>query len=612
MKNIFFLFSFIMFFCAASAQENVPTWSGQKNDKPAQQAPLLIIKKDPAVIQTKQGWAKGTENADVTLKIPGSVGNVEVPGGGYQRPSQTLIIKQNPTGKNAKNNASALTQPPTIMISVPVCTGGQVLQGGTCGCVAPQVLTGGVCTVPTPCVAPPNTNSNELCSAYFNDPSWTGNVIRSTTWSCPTLYGSPISANGLDTSGCIKQQICNNVKPPDSVEYLTCTQAGYGGPGVTGNVKFINTYSCPNIYGPPAQTFVVDNSACTSTPSCVAQGSGTESAACDAPLNGQKTRNFSDNSCTGRSYTGWDTSGCSATACQNTGTGNEQAACDAGQSGFKSRTWTDNTCSGRSYSAWNTAGCSTNSCADYANGTESAACDSPYNGTKYRAYTDNNCNGRSYGPWDTNSCVIGNACGTTGTGIENAVCDGGASGSKTRTWSDNNCYGRTYGAWDSSQCLSAGSGAGSCTDLGAGIDVAVCDDPLSGFKRRRWTNNSCAGFNYGPWDTSDCKQPQRCDQRVVTTMQACPAPQSGQLTLRETVDCNGNITASNQDTSSCVAPLTCPGPKMIDITLWPNGAQKSFTQLEFALALDGKSCLTVTNEKYTCNQAGSCSVSGGL
>jgi len=267
------------------------------------QAPLIIIKKNTAVSAVTQGWAVGEQNVQRTIVVPG---RGEGQSGGN---ASTVTLKQNPTGSNVKTNENALTQPPTILISLPTCTGGQVLTGSVCACPAGQTWNGSTCIVQPLCnsLLPANSSSLTACTVYYGSIFWTGNVVNSITWSCPSTYGVPVSTPSVDTSGCVPIAPCT--LPANSSDVIACSTY-YGNPAYTGSVISTSTWSCPSPIGSPIVSVSVNNSGCVLPPTCT-QTPGSQTSNCSAGFTGTRTRSTSTNSCTGAvTYGSWDTSSC--------------------------------------------------------------------------------------------------------------------------------------------------------------------------------------------------------------------------------------------------------------------------------------------------------------
>lgn len=507
--------------------------SASSSTQGAGQSPLLIIKKNTGVSSVSQGWAIGTQNANTTIKVPTrNLDNGQLVDG-----TVSVTIKQNPTGSNVKNNVSALTQPPTIVIEQPTCVGGQVLTAGVCACPSGSNWNGSTCVVQVPCVAPPSTSTTQSCTTYYGSPSWTGNVIFTTTYTCPLPFG-PVNINtSTDTSNCAPLVLCNSIKPADSSSSQTCASY-YSNTNYTGNVYFYTTWSCPTMTGAPVSSSSTDTSQCVLKPITCVPNSTTSSSACVAPFTGGTQVTTTTVTCPSGQYgapstsSNTDTSAC--TMCSNTSE-SQSAACDAGFSGTKTRTKFTNSCTGSvSYSSWDTSSCV--GCSQI-EGSQTSACTSGV-GTRTRTTYTNSCTGAvSYGSWDTSGC---STCYDNET-YENASCGAGYTGSsyKSRLVRTNSCTGAvSYGSWDTSTCESCSSSTST--------ETSSC--PFAGTRTRTVTTNSCSGTSYGAWDSSGCSCPG-----TEVSYGVCPAPQSGTTVITKTYSGASCTASTSTDTSGCVS-----------------------------------------------------------
>ena len=273
------------------------------------QAPLLIIKKNTSVSAVTRGWAVGTQNGSAALRVPSA--SSQIP--------DTVTVKQNPTGNNVKNNESALTQPPTIVFSLPTCTGGQTIVGSVCACTGGLVWDGSNCVPPIPCasVKPADSSTSQSCSTYYGSPAYSGSVSVNTTWSCPSTYATPSSSVSYNASGCAAIPPCSSILPATSTSNPSCSSY-FGNAGYTGTVSIRTTWSCPSTYASPVSSDSTNTSACSLQPVTCTPGSSSSTSACPAPFVGGAQYTTNTTSCpTGpfglpSSTSSTNTSGCIA------------------------------------------------------------------------------------------------------------------------------------------------------------------------------------------------------------------------------------------------------------------------------------------------------------
>ena len=94
------------------------------------------------------------------------------------------------------------------------------------------------------------------------------------------------------------------------------------------------------------------------------------------------------------------------------------------------------------------------------------------------------------------------------------------------------------------------------------------------------------------WNGSDCVPPINfvCPAGGPQNWPACSCP-AGQ--------------SWNGATCAPVA-MTCPPPTIINVVLWPNGFQKSYTMVEYTPSSDGRSCIA-EYDNFNCDRGGRCS-----
>lgn len=293
-----------------------------------------------------------------------------------------------PWGQSLKHDA--LGNPYCVPNS---CPSNQVLQpdGISCACSAGLVWDGASCIA---ACTPSSYTESASCSAGFS-----GTMSRIVTNTCPS--GTP-SYGAWNTSSCVPNAVSC---PADDYVPTACLSG-------SGTAYAVYTYvgsSCVRTYAGR------DDSGCSSGSTCPADTSF--SSSCGPGFSGQQvtTTSYSGASCTPSTYT--DTSACvpqggggggSPTCTVTTGSENGYP-CPATYTGWVFRNWTQDSCTGRTYGDWDYSACVKVPDCTSTTMTEVQSCPSGYSGNQTRIVTTNSCTGSStYSSWDDTNCIAMN------------------------------------------------------------------------------------------------------------------------------------------------------------------------------------------------------------